>query len=116
MFDAVINGTNGIGTLMLSGQLTIENIERVRDMILDAFSHYREICIKIDKLDQIDFSFIQLLCAAQKSAEHQGKTVVLIPPETNEMFYDSLIYSGFIPHSGESPKDTVRGFTIREER
>ena len=116
MFDAVVSGINETGTLMLTGQLTIENIEQVREALLDAISQYKDICVKIDNLEQIDFSFIQLFCAAHKSAEHQGKTLLLIPPKNSGNFYESLRYAGFIPHAGEEVTDSVRGFTIREER
>jgi anti-anti-sigma factor len=80
MFDASITGDKKKGTLTLKGELTLSNIHRVKEALLDVFSRFKKINIRIENLEHIDFSCFQLFCAAYKSAVKQGKSMVITPP------------------------------------
>ena len=114
MFDASITGKKKKGTLTLKGELTLSNIQRVKEALLAVFSRFKEINIIIENIEHIDLSCIQLFCAAHKSAVKQGKSMVITPPRGEPAkFTEALEYSGFAKVTG-SPGDVndLKGFII----
>ena len=114
MFDASITGKKKKGALTLKGELTLSNIHRVKEALLDVLSRFKEIDIIIENIEQIDFSCIQLFCAAHKSAVKQGKSLVVTPPPGEPAkFTEALEYSGFAQIIG-GPGDQLdlKGFII----
>jgi anti-anti-sigma regulatory factor len=120
MFNSTVTGKKNAGTLILKGNLTLENSPRIKEALMDVISRFKETVVRIEEMDQIDFSCFQLFCAAHKSAVEKKKAIVLIPPiDKSAHFLQLLAYSGFVPHfSDGSDSDHVeqdtRGFIVRE--
>lgn len=113
MFDSKITGNKNTGTLTLKGDLTIQNIDAVKKALLDAVSRSKKIIVRIETLENIDFSFFQVLCAAHKSVEKQKKSLVVTPPPAphKETFLEKMEYAGFARRNEENLFET-RGFTV----
>jgi anti-anti-sigma factor len=111
MFDTNIAGDKKNGTLTLTGDLTVNNIDRIRDALLETISRFKKITVKIEALEHIDFACFQLFCAAHKSAANQKKSMVVVPPPESP-FLKMLEYSGFAHITDQGYQ--ARGFTIEE--
>jgi anti-anti-sigma regulatory factor len=123
MFNSTIVGKKNKGTLTLMGNLTLENSSLIKDALLEAISRFKEILVRIEELEQIDFCCFQLFCAAHNSAVKKKKAIVLIPPvEDSAKFLKLLSYSGLVPQgshaastvSNGSATGPTRGFVLRE--
>ena len=63
--------------LVLDGPLTIEKASAIRTKLISTLSRGNEIVISIDADVPVDLSFLQLLCAAHRSASKLGKAFAL---------------------------------------
>ena len=57
----------------LAGAAAIGDVARGRELILEALAAGNEVLIDGGSLESIDFSWLQMLCAAHRSAESSGK-------------------------------------------
>ena len=68
---------NGTGqtrqVVKLTGAATIGDVARGRELILEALAAGNEVLIDGGSLESVDFSWLQLLCSAHRSAESSGK-------------------------------------------
>ncbi|MCP4148794.1 MAG: hypothetical protein GY757_13690 [bacterium] len=111
MLDTQVTGDKETGTVIFRGELTYNNIELIKEAYLDAISRFNTVITRIKELSQIDFSFIQLAFSAQKSAEKQGKTLVLVPPDSRK-FRDAIEHSGFTPYI-QKVRDVTGGIVFK---
>ncbi|MEI6986380.1 MAG: STAS domain-containing protein [Rhodospirillaceae bacterium] len=65
------------GDLMLSGSLTINEAETVRDKLAQGLAGVRRLTLDTAGLDAVDVAGLQLLIATRRSAELSGRTVRL---------------------------------------
>ncbi|MCE5242276.1 MAG: STAS domain-containing protein [Syntrophobacteraceae bacterium] len=63
--------------LALEGALTVQRIGELKEMISLALSESDEVVLNVENAAEIDLSFLQLLCAAHKSASHRNKHLLL---------------------------------------
>lgn len=59
------------------GRLSIEEVTPLRDALLIALNQHTEITIDVSKVEEIDLSCVQLLCAACGSASMRGSRLSL---------------------------------------
>ncbi|MFO7448266.1 MAG: STAS domain-containing protein [Ignavibacteriaceae bacterium] len=85
---------NHILTLILDGELTIENLKDVKSLFLEAFEKSDSISLDHTNAKEYDFSYLQLLCSAVKTAEASGKKLFLRGNDS-EAFKDLVKESGF---------------------
>jgi len=117
MFDTVMTGKDDYGILTLAGELSIMNVERIREALLNVISRYDNITVRLDNVEKLDFPCIQLFCAAHKSARKQGKSLIVMPSEDDAPnIMKRLVYSGFAqPNEKKRGAYDTRGFVIKEE-
>jgi anti-anti-sigma regulatory factor len=58
--------------LKVDGQVTVRNVEELRDNMLRAIDKYPVAVVDVTAVEAIDVSVLQLLCAAHKSAVAKG--------------------------------------------
>ena len=56
---------------------TIEEAERIRTLLIEQLAETDHLILNLSNIDEVDLSFLQLLCAAHKSASNAGKTFAL---------------------------------------
>lgn len=111
MFDANIAGDKKNGTLTLRGDLGVNNMERIKDALLEVISRFKKITVKIEDLEHVDFTCFQLFCAAHKSCAAQKKSLEVTAPADGS-FYEILEYAGFA--YTENNRYQARGFVLKE--
>jgi anti-anti-sigma factor len=119
MFDAAVTQTGGAGdtgTLTLSGDLTLSHAGQIKDALLEVVSRFKTIIVRVEELENIDFSCLQLFCSAYRTAGAQRKSLVVVPP-VNETarFILALEHAGLSPKAGASEDEIqTRGFPVKE--
>ncbi len=61
----------------ISGACGIEEAARIRTVLVESLSQSDRAALDLSKATDPDLSFLQLLCAAHKSAVRRGKTVMI---------------------------------------
>ncbi len=64
-------------TVKWQGTAGIEQVNTLKDSLLDAFKKSSEVRLDISKVDDIDITGIQVILAAKKEAEKTGKEFFL---------------------------------------
>jgi anti-anti-sigma regulatory factor len=64
--------------LIMEGALTIERAGEVKEMILNAMRNSATVVMRFMENSRIDISFLQLVCAAHRSALSSGKHLKLV--------------------------------------
>lgn len=86
-------GDNSV-KIVLSEELTIYNIENIKDDIFKAVEKYDYIEMQGTEIKEIDLAFIQLISSIRKTAQNQGKQFTLdikISAENQELFHNTDI-------------------------
>ncbi|MBF0563088.1 MAG: STAS domain-containing protein [Alphaproteobacteria bacterium] len=82
------------GQVALSGRLTINEAETVRDDLLRGLAGCRRLTLDTAELDAVDVAGLQLLIAARRSAAQTGKSLRLAA-EPEGALLAALIAAGF---------------------
>jgi anti-anti-sigma regulatory factor len=64
-------------TLIMEGALTIERAAELKEMLLGAMRNSGSVVIRFMENSRIDISFLQLICAAHRSAINTGRNLKL---------------------------------------
>jgi anti-anti-sigma regulatory factor len=83
----IINGE----TLMLEESLTIWNAVRIKESLIEAINKSESITLNFENSNEFDFSFLQLLFSAIKTAEMHGKKILIekLKPEFEKLMESS---------------------------
>lgn len=71
--------------IMLDNDLTITNIENIKQILLDNFSGNKDMQITIEKPETIDFSFIQLVASLAKTLAKNNKSLSIAASEDRQV-------------------------------
>jgi ABC-type transporter Mla MlaB component len=96
--------------LVLSGSLTVRDIQLVHARIAAALHQYPSVTLDCAAANAVDLSFIQLVLAARKSAAAAGKTLALARPAEGAL-RDALKLAGLIA-SGEDAAVAGQDFWV----
>lgn len=77
MIEFSLDDSGGTGTLVLSGSLTIQNAQPLKDALMKAVSTDR-LVMNMEQVEAIDLTAIQLLCIAHRNLITNGKTLDLV--------------------------------------
>ncbi len=83
-------------TLTFGGAMTIENIARIRDALLEALDRTDELRYLFNDDIIADLSFLQLLCAAHKSAVRKNKKIIPGDEHARRMIRKVIRDAGFL--------------------
>jgi ABC-type transporter Mla MlaB component len=97
-----VNGkNNGFQTIVFEKRSAIEQIGSLYSDIEERLKQTETLYVNLEHVEQADLSFIQLLYAAKRTAEKNGKSIIFTGKLT-QSFIRTLLDSGFI---SESPAD-----------
>ena len=65
------------GRLLLGGQLTVEHAAKIREELIRAFQQAERVVLTVGEDAVPDLSFLQLLCAARRTALQEKKSFEL---------------------------------------
>jgi ABC-type transporter Mla MlaB component len=86
----------------LEGDLSLRHVEPVRGRLLEALSRHDAVTVDCQAVTGADLGLIQLLIAAQKSAQVAAKTLTLAQPVSGAL-REALARGGFLAAtSGQS--------------
>ena len=80
-------------TVKFSGAATIRQADEIADQLSQALAQSAPILLDCSELDEVDFSFIQLVVAAQKQAVRQGVSLDMASPARGALL-DALAVCG----------------------
>jgi len=75
-----IDKEDGSTVLQLTGALTIQNISEMKKILLEVLERANTVRIDCSFAEKMDFSWLQLLCSAHRSALVFGKSLVVEAP------------------------------------
>jgi len=85
--------------LTLSGDLTIQNAERMRSSLLESMQNTEHLTVCIEGATDVDLVCLQLLCAAHKTAT-QLEVHLDLDRELPEVLKQTAIDAGFFRAAG----------------
>jgi anti-anti-sigma regulatory factor len=102
------------GTVVLSGDLTIERAAELRETLLAALKENGSIVVGLEGVTGVDLSFLQLLCATHRALFLTDKTVSIRGAD-RELLSGIMEASGFTRHIG-CPEDVKTQICIWKTR
>ena len=81
-------------TLRLFGNLTVERAIELKTILERSLATTDCLAINVEPQSEVDFSFIQLLCSAHRSANKQGK-VFIVDRKVSDLLRDVVRRSGY---------------------
>lgn len=90
--------------LVVEGDAGIAMAAELRNEIMGAMGESDTLTVDLNKVDNLDISCIQLLCAANRSFEKQSKTLKVARGGSSELCRTLLSGSGYDPQTGCAEK------------
>ena len=81
--------------LHLEGKLTVNRAAELREILHEALGRDRVVAIDLAKVESMDLSCLQLLCAAHRTAVRDGKSLTVIEPRKTVLGREGL-QAGFV--------------------
>jgi len=85
--------------LMLSGDLVVETVSRLKELLLDLLSDKQHLVIDMERVLNIDFSVMQLLCSTCRYCQQHDK-IFELKNQCTEIFIDKAQVLGFFHEKG----------------
>lgn len=82
------------GTLTLQGEVTIQNVEDLKNALVDAINSAKQVTVDVSSTTAVDVAGVQLLCAGHRFSTSCGKKMSLWLG-VNKRFADFLEEVGF---------------------
>lgn len=89
----------GIRHLHWQGELTVQQVGHCRDELQQALAAVDRIVLRLDDIEEIDIAFMQLLCAAYRTAATLGKEIAVDGPLPLRHL-ETVRLAGFSRHAG----------------
>jgi anti-anti-sigma factor len=67
----------GASIITVSGELTVENSGELRERLASEFKEAKRLVLDCRDVSDVDVAGIQILCAAHKTADKKGKSIIL---------------------------------------
>lgn len=100
--------------ITLKGVHSIGSAAQLRDKLIQGLAVSKKLTIDTRAIESIDLGSLQVLTAAQRSAEARGQELLIIAPETSAAF--KLAQScGFFDPSGRPLLPEVSGWTRSQD-
>ncbi len=87
-------------SIQLSGRQTIQEAEQTKRILLESLAESEALTLDCSAVDEVDLTFIQLIMALRKSAEHSGKALSLVT-EADSAVLRALDEAGVWPEPGQ---------------
>ena len=100
----MVSRTKKNARLPIEGPATIRNADSIHATLANHLKRHKDIEIDCSGITEADFSVVQILIAARKSAARDGKRLVLTEPVTGPL-RDALSQSGLLPGIDGQPRE-----------
>ena len=92
--SAIFTRTGDKGVVTLDGEVTLQQAEELRRVLIKALVDAEEVSLDMEKVEKVDLSCLQLLCSAHRSATRFKKKFAFsgCPPQA---LRDAVEISGF---------------------
>ncbi|MBF0193087.1 MAG: STAS domain-containing protein [Magnetococcales bacterium] len=110
MIDFSIDKLNSTGTMKLSGDLSVQNAATLKEALLDGLNSSETLVIDFAKVERMDLSTVQLLCATHRAINESNKNLVIagtIPAIVKE----TILEAGYTSCMGD---DDMSGLWTKE--
>ncbi|MBF0213264.1 MAG: STAS domain-containing protein [Magnetococcales bacterium] len=100
MFHFSMDTARSVGTLSLTGDLTIRNAAEFKEAVANAMDQTQQLELNLSEVERIDLTTLQILCAAHRTMLKKGRTLTIsgaIPPALRE----TMQQAGFVDCGGE---------------
>lgn len=87
--------------VVLEGALGLRDTKRIHELLRGAMGAASAVELDVSNVSDMDISIIQLIVAARKSAEQDGRTLTLVT-RPNNAFATMLVKAGFLGANGAS--------------
>lgn len=104
MIEYSLDDSSATGTLVLSGSLTIQYAQLLKDALIKAVGETKRLVLNMEQVEQMDLTALQLLCVAHRNLMQAGIPLDMegaIPEIVSEV----VRKSGFVGCTGQ--KDTI---------
>ncbi len=99
----VIKTENGKeGTLTLTGDVTMAEVQETKKAILEAINEVDRLFLDLKKIESVDVSFVQLLCAAHRECFVSEKDIFM-DAEMGDTIESLLEKAGYMKQCGCFP-------------
>jgi anti-anti-sigma factor len=85
---------SGTGTLVLSGDLTIQHAQELKTVLVTAEQQVKHLVLKLEGVTQADLAALQLLCAMHRQLLDSGKQIS-IAGNIPRAFHDAVSAAGY---------------------
>ena len=82
------------GTLILQGEVTIQNVEDLKNALVEAINSAKQVTVDVSSTTAVDVAGVQMLCAGDRFSTSCGKKMYLWLGD-NKRFADFLEEVGF---------------------
>jgi anti-anti-sigma regulatory factor len=93
-------------TVCLQGVLGLREAPEVRDQLLAALDEHQVIELDLRAVESLDIGLVQVLLAARRSAEAQGRTILLTERSAEGALGEALARSG-LAHDPWASQETL---------
>ena len=104
MIEFSLDDSSATGTLVLSGSLTIQHAQLLKDALLRAVGEAKRVVLNMEAVEAVDLTALQLLCVVHRNLMQAG-----IPLEMEgaipEIVTEVVRESGFVGCTGQT--DTI---------
>jgi ABC-type transporter Mla MlaB component len=90
---------NGREVLTVSGALTVKHAKALKAAFLEAVRNATSVEVEVENIDDLDVTFVQLVCSAHRMAADLNKQMTITGLE-QERFSQMLGRFGFFRHIG----------------
>lgn len=90
---------NGREVLTVSGALTVKHAKALKTAFLEAVRNAPSVEVEVEKIDDVDVTFVQLVCSAHRMAADLNKQMTITGLE-QERLSEMLGRFGFFRHIG----------------
>ena len=106
MLRTGISNTDANRMLTFEGDLTIEHADEIWRTFRDTLDDRKAVSLNLEKVTGVDASCLQLICAAHRACEADGR-VFVFDGNVSESFAAAARNAGFVRYNCGVAKDTT---------
>ncbi len=99
MMDLKIEQEGSMKTLIVSGDMTVQNVKELKGVLIESLDDTDHIVMDLNGVVEVDLSCLQLLCSAHKTLAEMNKKITL-GNNCTEQIRETVKSAGFLKHMG----------------
>lgn len=90
-----IEGNKQSMRLVCRGNATVEAAAEIREVLIDSLQKTKKIIMDVEGIEKVDIAFLQLLVAAEKTAQGKKKRIEIDPASYSQPLISAAAKAGF---------------------